>query len=683
MLNKLREFAREEGDSEELAFKKLNLIAIASICCACGVLWSCLYLVVFGFGLTAALPFSFVVIVGSAILISQRSRNYMILVYAQLFCITWIPAFLQWSIGSIDQSGFVAAWSLLGPLGALVFLSLSQAILWMLMFAFILVVSVVFEPVLPGHQAHVSDDVRMVFYIMNIGMTSSIFFGASAWCARTIANKQNQEREARERLEAKNCELIESSQRLADAKEAADGANRAKSLFLANMSHEIRTPLNAILGYAQILERDPDLAPGHRNAIGIIDRSGNHLLALINEILDLAKIESGRMELAVVDFDLREMVSELSAMFELRCRQIGLSWRVNGLDSAPIPVRGDSGKLRQVLINLLGNAVKFTDSGEITLRIKQLPNDRFQFQVQDTGPGIAPDVQENIFEPFIQASEGRMKGGTGLGLAISRRQIELMGGTLTLESSLGAGSRFCFTLSLPATANQTAMGRKRVARRARKLKSGCHVRALVLDDIAENRDVLSLFLSNLGAEVTTAERGETALEELKRLRYDIAFLDIQMPGMTGIDVARRILSEHGAARPKLVAISASVLTHEQENYAQIGFDDFVPKPFPFELVCESMAQLLGVEFEYEGERAEAPPKDEGEAISGVALPAELLQRLKHAAEVYSVTEFEAFLSEVELSGMGGTELAGQLREMSRNVQFDEILKSLNRVESKT
>jgi len=594
-----------------------------------------------------------------------------------------VPAFLQWSIGTIDQSGFVAAWSFLGPLGALIFLSIRQAIPWMIMFLLIIVVSAVFGSDLLGNKAHVSESVRTLFYTMNLGTTSTVVFAVSAWFNRTIQNEKRQERAARESIEAKNRELIKSSQSLEEAKQAADGANRAKSIFLANMSHEIRTPLNAILGYAQILERDPDLPTTHRNAVSTIDRSGNHLLTLINEILDLSKIESGRMELVVVDFDLREMVSELSAMFELRCRQNGLGWRVNGLDSAPVPVRGDAAKLSQVLVNLLGNAVKFTDSGEITLRIKRLADDRFQFEVRDTGPGIPAGVQQNIFEPFTQASEGKKKGGTGLGLAISRRQIELMGGTLTLESRLGVGSCFCFTLSLPATASQLVAGPKRLARRARRLSDGHHVRALVVDDVAENRDVLGLFLQDLGVEVATAANGETALAELARLGYDIAFLDIQMPGLTGIDVAERVVAQYGAARPKLVAISASVLTHEQEFYARNGFDEFVPKPFPFELVCESMARLLGVEFEYDGEPVPVASEDEAEANSGVALTGELLRQLKHAAEVYSVTEFESYLTEVEQAGVRESELARRLRELSRNVQFDEILAILNRVRSKT
>jgi signal transduction histidine kinase/ligand-binding sensor domain-containing protein/DNA-binding response OmpR family regulator len=511
---------------------------------------------------------------------------------------------------------------------------------------------------------------------------SSRYVAQRREAARLRDQMLRQERGAREHLEAKNDELVESSQRLAEAKEAADVANRAKSLFLANMSHEIRTPLNAILGYAQILQRDPDLPPTHRNAVGTIDRSGNHLLALINEILDLSKIESGRMELAEADFDLAELVAELSGMFELRCRQNGLGWRVAGLGSAPLPVRGDAVKLRQVLINLLGNAVKFTDSGEVTLRIRRLPNDRIQFDVQDTGAGIPPAVQEKIFEPFTQASEGKKKGGTGLGLAISRRQIELMGGTLAVESTLGVGTRFYFTLVLPPTEGQIAVEPKRATRQARRLKTGFHFRALVLDDIAENREVLGLLLKDLGAEVSVAETGQEALAELRRQPYDIAFLDIQMPGMTGIDVAKRVLAEHGKARPKLVAISASVLTHEQAAYAESGFDGFVPKPFRFEEIFQMLARLLRVEFEYEAETPATQTQAQSQGVPEVALSGELLERLRRAAEMYSVTEFESYLSEVEAFGPGGAGLADRLRELSRNVQIDDILKALSHVQSK-
>jgi len=442
-----------------------------------------------------------------------------------------------------------------------------------------------------------------------------------------------QESQARENLEEKN-------RQLQSAKEIAESANQAKSTFLANMSHEIRTPLNAVLGYAQILQRDKELAEDQRQAVGAIERSGNHLLSLINEILDLSKIEAGHSELVETEFDLRELILGLSEMFEMRCRQQGLEWRVEWADARLVSqpdrvsptktptlrnmfrVLGDEVKLRQVLINLLGNAVKFTDAGRVTLRVTgptgaaSTPGSKqkckaqsgesapvvqyflstFTFEIEDTGPGIEGSAQEKIFETFTQGVEGRRKGGTGLGLTISRHQIELMGGELRVQSEMGRGSRFLFSLHLPPASSKAAkadIGRKQVAR----LKTETAIRALVLDDVAENREILSRVLRELGVEVTELDRGAEAVEELRNQRYDIAFLDIQMPGMTGLEVASRVLAESGAGRAKLVAISASVLKHEQMQYTKEGFDAFIGKPFRLEEICECLEKMLGVTFE--------------------------------------------------------------------------------------
>ncbi|MEW6303257.1 MAG: response regulator [Verrucomicrobiota bacterium] len=425
--------------------------------------------------------------------------------------------------------------------------------------------------------------------------------------------------------------LEEKNKQLQAAKEIAESANQAKSAFLANMSHEIRTPLNAVLGYAQILQRDATLADDQRQAVGAIERSGNHLLALINQILDLSKIESGHAELLETDFDLREMILELSEMFELRCREKKLAWRVafeiqrpksNVQSPVPdatrvstqtpfdaVPVHGDATKLRQVLINLLSNAVKFTDAGCVTLRvtipnealsppesaaIPGAPSNLFTFQVEDTGPGIAGSVHGKIFETFTQGEEGKRKGGTGLGLTIARHQIELMGGELRLQSELGRGSRFFFSLRLAP--QSAAASPEKATKPIEPVKLLAPIRALVLDDVTENREVLGRFLNELGAIVTLREQGEQALNELRSQAYDIAFLDIQMPGMNGFEVAERVLGNASARRVKLVAVSASVLKHEQEHCLQKGFDAFLGKPVRLDQICECLESLLSAAF---------------------------------------------------------------------------------------
>jgi signal transduction histidine kinase/DNA-binding response OmpR family regulator/ligand-binding sensor domain-containing protein len=546
-----------------------------------------------------------------------------------------------------------------------------------------------------------------------------LFGGLAIWTfiARALYVRQRRESERlREQMllqeRQSRAALEESNRSLAEAKHAAEAANRAKSTFLANMSHEIRTPLNAVLGYAQILQQDRSLGTDQRQSAATIERSGSHLLSLINEVLDLSKIEAGKMELSEKDFDLRELIRSLSEMFELRCRQKGLEWRVEWelttehtawrnpsqkqleesanntgqeIDSKeethqgredrkeiqefsnlrvlgdllfkpeakkssltdstdegsagtasdpspsvtsvvsssesslclnPIPVRGDEVKLRQVLINLLGNAVKFTEHGEVVLRIEfsdQLPVISGQqptrapeapritdhcslitFSVIDTGPGIPTDLRDKIFEPFTQGEEGRQHGGTGLGLAIARRQIELMGGELRLDSEPGRGSRFCFSLRFAPALAQEQESAAMLHKPPPRLRAGTHVRALVADDVAENRDILGRVLRAFGADVTDVRDGEQAFRELSSQPYDIAFLDIRMPGMTGYQVAQRISAEGGPNRAKLVAISASVLKHEQESYAEAGFDGFVPKPYRFEQIRECLEKHLGV-----------------------------------------------------------------------------------------
>lgn len=244
-------------------------------------------------------------------------------------------------------------------------------------------------------------------------------------------------------------ERKQTEQELNRAKIEAESANRSKSTFLVNMSHEIRSPMNAILGFSQILMNDPALNPHQIQSVETIKKSGENLLELINDILDLSKIEAGRMEIILTHFDLNCLVQNLSSLFKLEIQKKNLKWNLQGLPDSPVQIHGDETKLRQVLTNLVGNAVKFTESGEVGLKVTAETNHRFRFEVFDTGPGILPDAQKFIFEPFRQEEQGARRGGTGLGLAICRQHVALMGGKLSLESEPGTGSRFFFTVPLP------------------------------------------------------------------------------------------------------------------------------------------------------------------------------------------------------------------------------------------
>jgi len=447
------------------------------------------------------------------------------------------------------------------------------------------------------------------------------------------------------------------------AVEAAEGATRAKSEFLANMSHEIRTPLNAILGFVQLMQRAGDRSEDDRHALKVLSRSGEHLLALINDVLSMARIEAGRSVVEIAAFDLRRMLAAVGEMFRLRAEGKGLELFVDIAEDVPAVVRGDEAKLRQVLINLLGNAMKFTDRGRVQLFVSWLDGTG-SFLVRDTGRGIAPEDQARLFDAFTQAGSTRHEG-TGLGLAICRNYVRLMGGEIRLESKLGAGARFWFDIPLPLSDEEVLSTSRR--RKVVALAPGQPpYRLLVADDTLENRTLLERLFRTVGFEVRTAADGREAIDVWNEWKPNLVWMDIRMPVIDGYGATRAIREAEGAARQTIViALTASIFDHDRETFVAAGCDDFVAKPFLEETLFAKLAQHLGVSWEYESSFHVPPPPSPRVR----PLPRELRDRIQNALDRGDVVDAARWVADVEPLDRA---LASNLGELLRGYRFDEL-----------
>lgn len=440
--------------------------------------------------------------------------------------------------------------------------------------------------------------------------------GAQLGIAIAQANLLEQEKQQR-------WELATQNHALEKAKLDAEAANRAKTQFLSKMSHELRTPLNAILGFSQIMVRDESLTKNQREYLNIINRSGQHLLDLINDILSMAKIEAGQVTLNQSCFDLYGLLQSLEEMLRLKAVSKGLYLIFEKTENLPQYIQTDESKLRQVLINLLGNAIKFTQKGSITLRAKggtlttsgELLGNRLEaystglqsliiFEIEDTGPGIAPAEIGTLFEPFVQTETGRKSmEGTGLGLPISQQFVNLMGGDISVSSILGRGTIFTFDIQAGKATSadeQSKLSQRRVIGLEPDQSS---YRILIVEDILENRLLLRRLLEILGFEVREALNGQEGVDMWESWSPHLIFMDILMPIMDGYEATKQIKQTPKGQDTVIIALTASAFEEQREAVLKSGCDDFIPKPFPEEELLEKIAHHLGVRYLYEDRQA--------------------------------------------------------------------------------
>ncbi|MGM0600347.1 MAG: CHASE domain-containing protein [Candidatus Rifleibacteriota bacterium] len=446
------------------------------------------------------------------------------------------------------------------------------------------------------------------------------------------------------------------------ARRTAEAANRQKSLFLSNMSHEIRTPMNAILGFAQILERDPNLSSKQREQLGSINRSGQHLLALINDILDMSKLEAGMNALKPLVFCLHDLIDDLAMMFRSRAEAKNIQFLVELGENVPYYVLADEGKIRQILINLLGNAIKFTDSGGVSMRIRveptaSLPAEnektrRLIVEVEDSGPGIPDTDLTNIFAPFGQGEAGGLAGGTGLGLPISHRLAEMMDGNIRVETKVGRGS--CFRFGMLLELSEEPPEEKRPAPRlVIGLEPGTGpFRILVVDDKKTNRDLLCDLLRPLGFELRQAENGSEALTIFHEWTPHAVLMDMRMPVMDGYEATRKIKATPIGRDMPVIAVTASAFKDAEYQILATGVSAYVRKPFRPEELLEALGDCLNLRYVYADEspvtdrRHSFPRSTPIDPARVAALPADLLQTMRQSVDEGDMTRLMELIDQI-------------------------------------
>ena len=459
---------------------------------------------------------------------------------------------------------------------------------------------------------------------------------------------------------------LERDEALRRAKDVAEAATRAKSEFLANMSHELRTPLNGVIGYSQLLQRDRTLTPQQREALDAIAKCGAHLLDLINDVLDLSKIEAGRIDIEQSATDLPQLITDLGHVVGETARRKGLNLVMSLEPDLPKRVILDGRHLRQILLNLVGNAIKFTAKGEVALEITSTGN-ALTFMVRDTGPGIAPHELSAIFDAFTQTKSGAAAGGTGLGLTISRHLLQIMGADLHVDSIVGEGSRFYFSLPLIDAADEAAADTQRPETTLyAKLAPGQHVTALVVDDSTVSRRILASLLESAGLQVITATGGFEGIALAREHTPDVIFMDVKMADLDGFSATRKLVADEATKNIPVIAVTASAFGDTRQAARDAGCAEYLPKPVRAEALFAALHSHLGVQFVREAE-PEAPA-----AIAHAPRHAKLASRLRDAAEIGAISDLHELAESLSAGDAIDAALGERIAALATGFDFDGV-----------